>query len=179
MSNLYSRGRQARVAILIGAGLLLPHAAAMAQEESAAGTFNALNWSTSGFIRLDSAYKTTDRPNIVNQRDNLFNGRTVHRVSFPLAAGLPDTTDDATRNGVPAHQDWNLMQFRLKFDLNVDLTSNMKIYASLRTVVPFAGRRGDSRSSQQALKKGACARRALEEGLRAKAPFQPQEERKR
>ena len=137
MSNRHKSGRRVRAAVLIGAGLLLPNPAAVAQE-SATGSYSSMSWSTSGFLRFDSAYKTTDRPNIVNQRDNVYNGRTVHRESFPLAPGTPALEDDATRSGVPMEQNWNLMQFRLKLDLTVDFSQSVKLYTSLRGIYDWS-----------------------------------------
>lgn len=138
MSIRRNTARQARAVAVIGAGLLSWHSMATAEDASAAGDFGGVNWSYSGFVRFDSAYKTTDHPNIVNQRDNPFNGKTVHRSSFPLAAGLPVTEDDATRNGVPKNEDWNLMNFRLKFDLTVNLNQNMKIVSTLRGIYDWS-----------------------------------------
>jgi hypothetical protein len=90
-----------------------------------------IKWSTSGFFRFESALRTTNDENIVNQRGNPFNGVAVDRDSSMLPGGGADTV---TRTGEPADNDWNLMQLRGQMDLTGIISSNFSLFARARGV---------------------------------------------
>ena len=131
MSSLSTIATRAGMAGLLWVVGLAP---ASAQEANPDAASSGVQWSMDGFLRLDSAFKTSDRENIVNQRGNPFNGREVQRDSTLLGGG-PDTV---VRQGKTADNDWNLMQLRSQVDLSMTLTSNMQIFARLRGTYDFA-----------------------------------------
>ena len=121
------------------------------------GFFSDMGVSFSGFIRFDSAFRTDNNENPNNQRGNPFNGVLQDRNAFPANAdgllqilgGLdqnlvgPIVSAIAANNPVAApasrsvprgDNDWNLNQFRGKFDLGLTLTQNVQLYSSIRTI---------------------------------------------
>jgi len=92
-------------------------------------------WTTSGFMRVESAFRTTNDENIVNQRGNPFNGKTVARDSTALAGPGADTV---VRSGKSADNEWNLMQVRGQYDLTGALSQNFRLFARARGVFDFA-----------------------------------------
>lgn len=87
-------------------------------------------WSFSGFLRYDSAFKTSSDENIVNQRGNPFNGVSVERDST-FYGGAPDSV---TRAGKTANNDFNLNQVLGQLDLAMDMSPKLRLFARLRGV---------------------------------------------
>lgn len=130
MSSICSRASRACVVgLLLSAAGVVP---ALAQEEAA--TDSGVKWDLSGFVRFDSAFRTTDDENIVNQRGNPFNGKTTPRDSSLLGGGA----DTVTRSGEPADNEWNLMQLRSLVDLSINFSSNLQAFVRLRGTYDFA-----------------------------------------
>ncbi|WP_420465102.1 DUF1302 family protein [Panacagrimonas sp.] len=145
-------------ALAIAAMAAFATPSAMAQDGG--GFFSDLGVQFGGFVRFDSAYRTTNLENMNNLRGNPFNGvATARRGGLPLRdqlqiidplnpligtiTGLLDALganevgllpDMAARNTPPADNDWNLNQFRGKFDMQLQFSSNLQLYASLRTI---------------------------------------------
>ena len=94
-------------------------------------------WTTSGFMRVESAIRMTGDENIVNQRGNPFNGKTVARDSRPYA-GAGGVADTVTRSGQNADNEFNLLQARGQFDLTGALSENFRLFARARGVFDFA-----------------------------------------
>lgn len=127
------------------AGALLSSADAFA----ASGEWLGINFNSSGFVRFEAAIKTVDEENPYNQRGNLFNGLTVDRAgNLPLNSvlgdlglplldniGIPDT---ATRNGVPADNDFNHTQMRFENTVQMRFTNNISATVKLRGVFDLA-----------------------------------------
>lgn len=93
-----------------------------------------ISWTTGGFVRFESALRTTNDENIVNQRGNPFNGKEVARDST-LLGGSADTV---VRSGEPADNEWNLMQLRGQFDLTGALSDNFRLFARVRGIFDYA-----------------------------------------
>ena len=92
-------------------------------------------WTTSGFLRFESALRTTKDENIVNQRGNPFNGKSVARDSSLLPGG---GADSFARSGEPADNEWNLMQLRGQYDISGALSNNFRLFARVRGVFDYA-----------------------------------------
>lgn len=146
-------------ALAIAAMAAFATPSAMAQDDGG-GFFSDLGVQFGGFVRFDSAYRTTNLENMNNLRGNPFNGvATARRGGLPLRdqlmivdplnpligtiTGLLDTLganevgllpDSAARDTPAADNDWNLNQFRGKFDMQLQFSSNLQLYASLRTI---------------------------------------------
>ena len=100
-------------------------AASVGAALAALGSGNAYadDWSFSGFVRQEFAYKTTNDYNINNIQGNSFNGVAVPNSS-PLTNGAlgdlgfgvtPTLTRPASQT---KHNDWN--QFSTRLELNAD-----------------------------------------------------------
>ena len=148
--------RLGALAMVMAAAFASP--VATAQDDG--GFFSNLGIQFGGFVRFDSAFRTTSLENMNNLRGNPFNGNgTARRGGLPLGdqlqiidplnpligtiTGLIDSLggndlglvpDVASRNTPAADNDWNLNQFRGKFDLQVAFTPNLQMYASARTI---------------------------------------------
>lgn len=154
------RPRLGSLLVLAAAFMAFP---ALAQDEGSApvesggGIFDGMAFS--GFVRFDAAFRTSDDENPNNLRGNPFNGVFQPRQSglpvgggalnvpgLPLgttigtlldAAGieaLPAFRDSAARNTPKSDNNWALQQFRGKFDLTWQLTQNIQLYSSIRTI---------------------------------------------
>lgn len=109
---------------------LLAGPAALAQDESTA--IGGIQWTTSGFLRLEGALRMTNDENIVNQRGNPFNGVAVERNPGFGASGT------ATRTGEPADNEWNLTQIRGQLDFAGTVSSSIRLFARFRGVFDYA-----------------------------------------
>lgn len=104
------------------------------------GFFSNLGFAFSGFVRIDGTFRTDPDENPNNLRTNSFNDVPQPRAAggppytIPTPAGTPVLTSTDTRNTRPGHNDWSVQQLRGKFDLGVTLSSNVQMYASLRTI---------------------------------------------
>ena len=115
---------------------------------SASGELLGVDYSLSGLIRVELAAKTVSDENPYNQRGNLFNGKEVERngglnvgtllglnLPIPISAPISDT---ATRNGVPADNDFNHSQVRLESTLQLKFSDNWSATAKLRGIFDAA-----------------------------------------
>lgn len=151
-------------ALAIAAASVFASTGVHAQEGG--GLFSDIGIQFGGFVRFDSAFRTTSLENMNNLRGNPYNGVATARSStLPLRDQVPGilgglglpldgvTADllntlsdivpigqvgllrDTVAKNVPAaDNDWNLNQFRGKFDLQVSFSPNLQLYASLRTI---------------------------------------------
>ncbi|MBW2941409.1 DUF1302 family protein [Zhongshania aquimaris] len=115
---------------------------------SANGELFGIDYSSSGFIRVEAAAKTVSEENPFNQRGNVFNGVTVDRnggvnagtllgLNLPFSVGLP-LTDTATRNGEQANNDFNFTQVRLENTLQLRFSDNWSATAKVRGIFDAA-----------------------------------------
>lgn len=115
---------------------------------SANGELFGIDYSSSGFIRVEAAAKTVGDENPFNQRGNIFNGETIDRdggvnagtllgLNLPIAVGVP-ITDQATRNGEPANNDFNFTQVRLENTLQLRFSDNWSATVKLRGIFDAA-----------------------------------------
>lgn len=100
--------------------------AAQAQETADAGS--DFSYSFSGMVRSEAAFGTSGDDNPFNQRGNLFNGVPTQRHSV---IGVEDT---ATRNGVPADDDWHMAILRTELNANFKFTPQLNLIAKLRAI---------------------------------------------
>ena len=106
----------------VGLGCL---AAASVQAQGGNDYFDV---STSGFIRIESAFSTSSKRNPFNQIGNPFNGVAVDRLD--LLGG----SDTYVRQGPTKDEDINLSVLRGKFDVNVSLSRNWSFRGELRAL---------------------------------------------
>ncbi len=85
------------------------------------------DFSWSGFIRSETAVKTTGAENPFNQGGNPYNGVPVSRTSALF-------TDTATRNGVHLNNSINLQLFRAEINSIWKLNNNWSLQAKLRAI---------------------------------------------
>lgn len=115
---------------------------------SANGELFGVDYSSSGFIRVEAAAKTVGEENPFNQRGNVFNGEAVDRnggvnagtllgLNLPFSVGLP-LTDSATRNGEQANNDFNFTQVRLENTLQLRFSDNWSATAKIRGIFDAA-----------------------------------------
>ncbi|MBQ0761156.1 MAG: hypothetical protein KBT72_15980 [Zhongshania sp.] len=115
---------------------------------SANGELFGIDYSSSGFIRVEAAAKTVSEENPFNQRGNVFNGVEVDRngglnvgtllgLNLPFSVGLP-ITDSATRNGEQANNDFNFTQVRLENTLQLRFSDNWSATAKIRGIFDAA-----------------------------------------
>src|SRR5262249_28773450 len=130
----------------------------------ASGSLFGMSAAFSGFVRLEAAYRLSDKENPNNLQGNPFNMRPTGRMAnlpfkdqfgtpgaeLPFGLGqvtgpvldlLQDTLDAlapgigiptrATRNTKRANNDWSLQQLRGKFDMNLQISPDLQMYASL------------------------------------------------
>ena len=118
------------------------------QAWSANGELFGIDYSSSGFIRLEAAAKTVGEENPFNQRGNVFNGVAIDRdgglnagtllgLNLPFSVGLP-LTDTATRNGEQANNDFNFTQVRLENTLQLRFSDNWSATAKIRGIFDAA-----------------------------------------
>ena len=100
--------------------------AVQAQETADAGS--DFSYSFSGMVRTEAAFGTSGDDNPFNQRGNLFNGVPTQRHSV---IGIEDT---ATRNGVPADDDWHMAILRAELNANFKFTPQLNLIAKLRAI---------------------------------------------
>ncbi|GAA4103758.1 DUF1302 family protein [Zhongshania borealis] len=115
---------------------------------SANGELFGINYSSSGFIRVEAAAKTVGEENPFNQRGNIFNGESVDRyggvnagtllgLNLPISVGVP-IRDSATRNGEQANNDFNFTQLRLENTLQFRFSDNFSATAKIRGIFDMA-----------------------------------------
>ena len=115
---------------------------------SANGELFGIDYSSSGFIRVEAAAKTVSEENPFNQRGNVFNGVEVDRngglnvgtllgLNLPFSVGLP-ITDSATRNGEQANNDFNFTQVRFDNTLQLRFSDNWSATAKIRGIFDAA-----------------------------------------
>jgi len=115
---------------------------------SANGELFGIDYSSSGFIRVEAAAKTVGEENPFNQRGNVFNGESVDRyggvnagtllgLNLPISVGVP-ISDSATRNGEPANNDFNFTQLRLENTLQLRFSDNFSATAKIRGIFDLA-----------------------------------------
>lgn len=118
----------------LGAALL---ASVMAPSVVVADDDPWISWTRSGFLRVETAIRTTDQENIVNQRGNPFNGVPTARDSSPL--GLPGTGPDTAVRAVPsADNEFNQQMVRLQADFSGVVNPDISIFIRLRGVGEYA-----------------------------------------
>jgi hypothetical protein len=105
--------------------LALSMAAAAVMVQSVARADQDFSWS--GFIRSETAIKTTKEENPFNQGGNPFNGVPVSRTSVL-------GTDTATRSGVPASNSINLQMFRGELGAIWKMSSDFSMQAKMRVL---------------------------------------------
>ena len=120
--------------------LIFSVSAAAAMVQSVAWADQDFSWS--GFIRSETAVKTTSEENPFNQGGNPFNGVPVSRTSVL-------GTDTATRSGVPAKNSINLQMFRGELGAIWKMNNEFSVQAKMRVLydpgwwryraAPFAG----------------------------------------
>lgn len=124
-----------KVATVLGAAL------SSASVWAASGEALGVDYTFSGMIRLEAAIKTVDEENPFNQRGNLFNGKTVERNGGLPVLGLPLpslTSDTATRNGIPADNDFNQTQIRLENTLQLRFSDSFSGTIKMRGIFDAA-----------------------------------------
>ncbi|CAA0113442.1 DUF1302 family protein [Zhongshania aliphaticivorans] len=115
---------------------------------SANGELFGIDYSSSGFIRVEAAAKTVGEENPFNQRGNVFNGESVSRfgginagtllgLNLPISVGVP-ISDTATRNGEPANNDFNVTQVRLENTVQLRFSDNWSATAKIRGIFDAA-----------------------------------------
>lgn len=115
---------------------------------SANGELFGIDYSSSGFIRVEAAAKTVGEENPFNQRGNVFNGESIDRyggvnagtllgLNLPIAVGVP-ISDSATRNGEPANNDFNFTQLRLENTVQLRFSDNWSATAKIRGIFDMA-----------------------------------------
>jgi len=115
---------------------------------SANGELFGIDYSSSGFIRVEAAAKTVSEENPFNQRGNVFNGVSIDRdgglnagtllgLELPLPVSIP-ITDSATRNGEQANNDFNFTQVRLENTLQLRFSDNWSATAKIRGIFDAA-----------------------------------------
>lgn len=105
------------------------------------GEVLGVGYSFSGLVRMETAVKTVDDENPFNQRGNLLNEVVVQRNGGLPVLGLPLpslTNDTATRNGVPADNDFNLTQFRLETTLQLRFSDSFSATIKTRGIFDAA-----------------------------------------
>lgn len=85
------------------------------------------DFSWSGFIRSETAIRTTSEQNMFNQGGNPFNGVPVTRTSVL-------GTDTATRSGVPLDNSINMQMFRAELGAIWKINSNFSMQGKLRVL---------------------------------------------
>ncbi len=126
--------------LLLAGAVLMPVAQAQdvgQADDTAGGGFFSNMWSrfdVSGYLRAESAYKTTSDENPYNQRGNPFNGKTVDRCGGVPPSDVCLFPDTATRTGEPADNDFNLLFLRGRIDFGYKFTGNLKFIGSVRGV---------------------------------------------
>jgi hypothetical protein len=117
---------------MLGLGLPLGIlASGVAQADGALFDPDIFGASYSGFVRFESAIKTTNDQNPYNQGGNPFNDITVTRNPV----GLPS---DTVRRTVPSEDnDFNMNIMRGKFDLDLRLGSKLSFRGELRAIFDF------------------------------------------
>lgn len=123
-------GAMSESASTLGASVLILAMASIAPVRAQTTDSGPRPWSFSGFMRYDSAFKTSNDENIVNQEGNPFNGKPVARDSSLLGGGA----DTVTRAGKRANNDWNLNQVLGQVDLAFDMTPQLRFFGRMRGV---------------------------------------------
>ncbi len=115
--------KKLRLASLVLAGAVMAPATAGAE-------FNA---NTSGFIRFETAIKTTNDENRFNQTGIVTNGVTVPRDSTMYPPELGGSKDTATRDvGGIADNTFNLLAFRAELDSQLTFSDNWTAHVNVR-----------------------------------------------
>ncbi|MGO8855162.1 MAG: DUF1302 family protein [Steroidobacteraceae bacterium] len=105
--------------------LVFSIAAAAAMMQSVAWADEDFSWS--GFIRSETAIRTTSEQNMFNQGGNPFNGVPVSRTSVL-------GTDITTRDGVPLDNSINMQMFRGELGAIWKMNNNFSVQAKLRVL---------------------------------------------
>src|ERR1700688_2397348 len=105
--------------------LLFSVAAAAAMVQSVAWADQDFSWS--GFIRSETAIRTTNEENPFNQGGNPFHGVPVTRTSVL-------GTDTATRSGVPANNSINMQMFRGELGAIWKMNNEFSMQAKMRVL---------------------------------------------
>ncbi|MGA2841276.1 MAG: DUF1302 family protein [Steroidobacteraceae bacterium] len=105
--------------------LVFSIAAAAAMMQSVAWADEDFSWS--GFIRSETAIRTTSEQNMFNQGGNPFNGVPVSRTSVL-------GTDTTTRDGVPLDNSINMQMFRGELGAIWKMNNNFSVQAKLRVL---------------------------------------------
>ncbi|MBM5812855.1 MAG: DUF1302 domain-containing protein [Gammaproteobacteria bacterium] len=128
---MHSSSRELRALVI---GLISAVATPLAGAADGAGDNNepsdGMSVSFDGFIRSETAVKSSSSENPFNQRSNVMNGRTVNRSS----AAIGGFSDTATRNGGRASNDLDLLLFRAELNLELKFTPNLSLVSKLRAV---------------------------------------------
>lgn len=132
MGRLRSKGAAAVAAVCLAVV-----GAPAAQAQDAPADEPGIQWTRSGFLRLETALRMTNDENIVNQRGNPFNGVGVLRDSSALPGGFVDAAPFA-RTGQPADNEWNLTQLRGQLDFTGTVNANIRLFARFRGVFDYA-----------------------------------------
>ncbi|HET9692758.1 MAG TPA: DUF1302 family protein [Steroidobacteraceae bacterium] len=98
-------------------------------EEAAQESSSAFDVSFSGMIRSETAFSTGEA-NPLNQRGNVYNGKTVARDSSAIGF-FSDTT---TRNGQPDDPDINMQLFRAQLDGNFKFSEHWQAVAKVHAL---------------------------------------------
>jgi hypothetical protein len=92
---------------------------------------SAIDWTVSGFLRQEAAYKLTDDENFWNQQGNSFNGKAQKN----LLTGVdhfrfesPFTPSDYSEES----NDWNLMATRAELDVEATFSPDLKFFTKIR-----------------------------------------------
>lgn len=125
------RKNKTLLAVGLPVGLLISGAAFGQDDESSGFWGDDFGVSYSGFVRMESAIKTTSDRNVFNQRGNPFNDEAVAREN------LFGVSDVVTRPVEMADNDFNMTILRGKFDLDVRLTNSLSLRAELRAIYDF------------------------------------------
>jgi hypothetical protein len=100
-----------------------------ATEESTASSGSGMDFSFSGMVRSETAFSTGEA-NPLNQRGNVYNGKTVARDSS-LIGFFADTT---TRNGQPDDPSLNMQLFRGQFEATLKFSESWTAVAKLHAL---------------------------------------------
>lgn len=132
--------------IYLSVGLIAMSATPLwADEEVGNGSSKGMDFSYSGSVRYESAVATGNE-NPFNQRGNLFNGEAVSRNVIlsctpnadPTLPCTPVPTVNpafaATRNGVPAHNVFNMQLIRGELRGDWRITNNLNFVGKLRAI---------------------------------------------